>query len=87
MAATSHRLPTYKTVTCKRCNGNGEYRCYGMCYGCGGRGVVQVEDGGTRPETIDERDARESYEAGLACRAARKAARDARIAARKEIRR
>jgi DnaJ-class molecular chaperone len=73
--------PTYRTETCPRCKGRGEYRAYGMCYGCQGRGTVQIENG-RRPLTTDEQAAYDEYQAGLDAREARAAARAARKAAR-----
>lgn len=73
--------PTYRTETCRRCKGSGEYS-WGMCYGCQGRGVVQIENG-RRPLTADERAKFDEYQAGLDAREARAAARRARIANRR----
>lgn len=71
-----------ETKTCRRCNGAGEYRGYGMCYGCQGRGVVVVK----RVISDEDRAAdRAAYEAGEAARAARKAERDATRAERQAI--
>jgi len=78
MTATA---PTYRTETCRRCKGSGEYLGYGMCYGCQGRGVVQIENG-RRPLTNAEQAAYDEYEAGIAAREAREASRKARMAAR-----
>lgn len=50
---TEPTMPTYRTETCRRCKGSGEYS-FGFCYGCQGRGVVQVESG-LRPMTDAER--------------------------------
>lgn len=62
--------PTYRTETCRRCKGTGEYLSYGMCYGCQGRGVQQRECG-TRSLTAAEKVSLDEYRAGLAAREAR----------------
>jgi DnaJ-class molecular chaperone len=71
----------YKQTTepCRRCKGSGEY-ARGFCYRCGGHGkeVVAVEV----PMAADELAAVRAYDEGLDARAAREAARKARMAAR-----
>ena len=57
-APQDYTLPTYRTATCRRCKGTGEYRGLGICFGCGGTGTCQIEDGGRRPMTAAERAAR-----------------------------
>ncbi len=32
----------YVLVTCGRCSGSGRYYCFGVCYGCQGRGKVRI---------------------------------------------
>lgn len=78
---TTYTTPNYRTETCRRCKGTGEYKGYGLCYGCQGRGTVRIEDG-IRPMTADERIAHDEYLTGLDAREARAAARKARLAAR-----
>ena len=74
---TTQTAPTYRTQTCRRCKGSGEYS-WGMCYGCQGTGTVQIENG-RRPLTADEQAAHDEYRAGIDAREARVAARRARI--------
>lgn len=64
---------------CLRCKGSGEYS-RGLCYRCHGHGreMVAVEV----PMTADEIQAAAEYQAGQDARAAREAARKARMAAR-----
>ena len=64
---------------CRRCKGSGEY-ARGFCYRCGGHGreMEPVEV----PLTAEEIVATVEYDAGVAARAAREAARKARIVAR-----
>jgi DnaJ-class molecular chaperone len=73
MTHTENTKPTYRPQTCRRCKGSGEYS-WGMCYGCQGRGVVEVESG-TRPATPAEQAADNDYQAGIDARAARAEAR------------
>ena len=74
-------VPTYRATKCRRCNGGGIWRGRGICYGCGGSGVVKIENG-TRPMTAAERADYEDYMVGQEYRAARAAAREARMNAR-----
>ena len=72
-------LDKTRPATCSRCKGSGEFRGYGMCYGCHGTGIVYPHQiTRTRPMTAEEIE----YEAGISARERREAERQARRAAR-----
>jgi DnaJ-class molecular chaperone len=80
----THTMPTYGPRTCRRCKGTGQHSNYGgdtRCFNCKGTGIEQVENG-RRPLTAEELASVERYQAGIAAREAREAARKARREAR-----
>lgn len=79
MENAAHRTTTdYRTTDepCRRCNGDGIYRQSGICFRCGGAG--REFEAYERPMTADEVERADAYQAGIAAREAREAARKAR---------
>lgn len=78
---------TYSPRTCRRCKGTGQFSNYGgdtRCFNCAGSGSEMVESG-TRPCTDAEVAKIREFEAGVAAREARAAARAARKVERETI--
>lgn len=78
-------MPTYRTTTCRRCKGSGQFSSYGgdtRCFSCKGTGVVEVESG-QRPLTTAERESWMAFLMGEAYRMDRERTRALRKAARK----
>lgn len=82
---TEPTVPTYKTQTCRRCKGSGQFSNYGgdtRCFSCKGTGVEEVESE-QRSMSADERAKWIGYLQGEAYRMDRERTRAARKAARK----
>lgn len=73
----TYRTATYSRRTCRRCKGTGYVNhpfLGGRCFGCQGSGSEMIESG-TRPCTEAEIAKIHEFEAGVAAREAREAAR------------